>query len=53
MVAGAELTGAYAGSTSNIALDTTRAETEPEFRALTAKPRAACGDCHAANNKPG
>jgi len=28
-------------------------ETEPEFRALTAKPRAACGDCHAADHKPG
>jgi hypothetical protein len=51
MVSSAELAGAHAGSTSNT--DTTRAETEPEFRALTAKPRAACGDCHATDHKPG
>jgi hypothetical protein len=53
MVSSAELAGAHAGSTSNIALDTTRAETEPEFRALTAKPRAACGDCRATDHEPG
>jgi hypothetical protein len=38
---------------SNIALGITRAETEPKFRALTAKPCAPCGDCHAADHKPG